>query len=272
LVKKHLGTYAGVVESIKDPEKRGRVKVRVPTIYGPAQGSIPTTDIPWALPAGLPAGGSAASGGVDWPPEVGDQVWVRFIDGEPEKPVWEWAMQNSSQAKEYGYRNYQGDTPNRHALLTRYGQSIELSEAGITAVTSKGYVIQIIDGEESELNGSIEARTGKGYFVQMMDETDQIAVFVKYINASYDELTFMGTISFFQMAQKFEVLAPRTNIKSARVDLGDGADDPIIRRSDLESVCRQIVTWANTHTHPKVPPPSTQLRTRVTFSRVVYAV
>jgi hypothetical protein len=270
-VKKLLGTYAGVVESIKDPEKRGRVKVRVPTVYGPAQGSIPTTDVPWALPAGLPAGGSKNSGGIDWLPEVGDQVWVRFLDGEPEKPIWEWGMQNSKQAKDYPYRNYQGDAPNRHALMTRYGQSMELSEAGITHVTSKGYVIQIVDAGDS-MDGSIEARTGKGYFIQMMDDSDQVAIFVKYVNANYEDLNFMGTTSFFQMAQKFEILAPRTNIKSARIDLGDGADDPIIRRSDLESVCRQIVAWANSHTHPKVSAPNVQLRTRVTFSRVVYAV
>jgi len=82
----------------------------------------------------------------------------------------------------------------------------------------------------------------------------------------------MGTTSFFQMAQKFEILTPRTNVKSARIDLGDGADDPIIRKSDLENVCSQIVAWANSHTHPKVPPTNTPLRTRVTFSRVVYAV
>jgi len=271
-VKKLLGTYSGVVESIKDPEKRGRVKVRVPTVYGPAQGSIPTTDIPWALPAGLPAGGSPDSGGVDWPPEIGDQVWVRFIDGEPEKPVWEWALQNSPQAKKYGFRNYQGDVPNRHALLTRYSQSIELSEAGITAITSKGYVVQLIDAGSGTLDGSIEARTGKGYFFQMMDASDQIAIFVKYIHASYEDLQFLGTTSLFNMAQKLEVLAPRTNIKSARIDLGDGADDPIIRKSDLENVCKQIVSWANTHTHPKVAPPDKKLRTRVTFSRVVYAV
>lgn len=206
-------------------------------------------------------------------PEVGDQVMVRFLDGEPEKPIWEWSLQTSEQAKQYPFRNYDGDTPNRHALLTRYGQSIEIAESGIIAVTSKGYVVQLIDAEEGgELNGSIEARTGKGYFVQMMDESDQIAIFVKYVNANFEDLVFMGTTSFHQMAQKFEILAPRTNIKSARIDLGDGADDPIIRRSDLENVCKQIVAWANSHTHPKTAPTNTPLRTRVTFSRVVYAV
>jgi hypothetical protein len=43
-----LGTYCGVVENVKDPEKLGRVKVRVPHVFG----FIGQNDLPWALPAG----------------------------------------------------------------------------------------------------------------------------------------------------------------------------------------------------------------------------
>lgn len=267
-----VGTYAGVIESTKDPEKRGRMKVRVPVVYGPAEGSIPTADLPWALPIGLPAGGSSASGGIDWLPEIGDQVWVRFLDGEPEKPLWEWALQTTKQAKKFPFRNYEDDTPNRHALLTRYGQSIEWSEAGITAVTSKGYSIQLIDAGKTILDGSIELKTGKAYFIRMMDDTDQLAFFIKYVHGSYEELQFQGVQSVFQMADKFEVITKRANIKAARIDLGNGANDQIIRRSDLENVVSQIVAQFNLHTHPKVPPPSTPMTIRVTSSRVVYAV
>lgn len=266
-----FGTYSGVIESTKDPEKRGRMKVRVPVVYGPAEGSIPTSDLPWALPSGLPSGGSSGSGGIDWLPEIGDQVWVRFLDGEPEKPVWEWALQNSKQAKDYPFRSYEGSTPNRHALLSRYGQSMEISEAGITLVTSKGYSIQLIDSGKGPLTGSLEMQTGKAYYFKMMDDTDQLAFYVKYVNGTYNELHHQGNQAVLDLVAKFEVITKRANIKAARIDLGNGANDAVIRRSDMENVVRQIVAWANTHTHPKVAPPNTPLNVRVTSSRVVYA-
>jgi hypothetical protein len=198
-------------------------------------------------------------------------VWVRFIDGEPEKPIWEWASQHTKQAKNYPFRKYNGDVPDRSSLLTRYGQSIEFSEAGITAVTSKGYALQLIDSGDGPLAGAIEMKTGKAYFIRLMDDTDQLAIFVKYVMASYDELTFQGQQSSHLMSRRFEVVAPRTNIKSARIDLGNGADDPIIRKSDLENAVQQIVTAHNMHIHPKVPPPTVPMRVRVTSSRTTYS-
>ena len=94
-------TYAGTVESNLDPLKLGRLKVRVPHVYGTTAsgvGYIGVNDLPWALPAGMAAGGSANSGGFSQLPEKGDHVWVRFLDGEPEKPVWEWGMQTMDDA------------------------------------------------------------------------------------------------------------------------------------------------------------------------------
>ena len=266
-----FGTYSGVIESTKDPEKRGRMKVRVPVVYGPAEGSIPTSDLPWALPSGLPAGGSSDSGGIDWLPEIGDQVWVRFLDGEPEKPIWEWALQNSKQAKDYPFRSYEGSTPNRHALLSRYGQSMEISEAGITLVTSKGYSIQMIDSGTGPLTGSLEMQTGKAYYFKMMDDTDQLAFYAKYVNGTYNELHHQGNQAVLDLVAKFEVITKRANIKAARIDLGNGANDAVIRRSDMENVVRQIVAQFDTHTHPKVSIPIQPMQVRVTSSRVVYA-
>src|SRR3546814_1473831 len=98
-----LGTYGGIVEKVNDPEKLGRVKVRVPHVYGATGGGtgfIGTNDIPWALPAGMPAGGSSNSGGFSHLPEPGDHVWVRFLDGQPEKPIREWGMQTITDAKD----------------------------------------------------------------------------------------------------------------------------------------------------------------------------
>jgi hypothetical protein len=66
------GIYYGVVLSVEDPEKVGRIKVRVRGIFDEP---IKKEDIPWAVPTGN-------SGGI----ELGSEVAVWFTDGDIERP------------------------------------------------------------------------------------------------------------------------------------------------------------------------------------------
>lgn len=74
------GTYAGTVVNNVDPEKRGRVTILIPGMCEPATN--------WALPAGG-AGSSGASGlgGFDVPPK-GAAVFVQFLCGDVDEPVY----------------------------------------------------------------------------------------------------------------------------------------------------------------------------------------
>lgn len=73
------GVYSATVTDVEDPEQRGRVKVKVPAIH--PQGALPT----WALPLGASLGGGT---GALIPPKVGAAVFVMFLDGNPELPLW----------------------------------------------------------------------------------------------------------------------------------------------------------------------------------------
>jgi len=120
----------------------GRLKVRVPHIYGPSKsdfGSVSTKDIPWALPVGMPAGNSPASGGISWLPEPGDQVYVRFLNLEPEKPIWEWGNQTIAGTENLKLHQHDEKTglPKR-AALTRYGHTIEFNSESILEISAKG--------------------------------------------------------------------------------------------------------------------------------------
>lgn len=42
-------TWHGYVEDIKDPENKGRVKVRITGYYSPSSAVLPTEDLPWAI-------------------------------------------------------------------------------------------------------------------------------------------------------------------------------------------------------------------------------
>lgn len=174
------GAYVGVVESNKDPEKLGRVKVRVAHVYGVPDGElggIGLNDIPWAIPAGLPAGGSAASGGIDWLPESGDQVMVMFLDGEPEKPVWMWMMQTIDQQKSFPLHKYSTakKTPER-AAMTRYGHTVELNSGSVIASTKSGYAMMFLNGDIGAQNGMIQIFTPKGQLWELDDENRTLTI------------------------------------------------------------------------------------------------
>lgn len=146
----YLGTYSGLVEDNKDPEKRGRLKIRVPVVFGSSV-NIGVDNLPWALPRGLPSGGTSNSGGIDWVPDVGDQVWVTFLDGEPEKPLWEWAVQSQPQAKAFQLHHYGKNGKPDRAAFTKYGHTIELSSGGMLLVTKNGNAFVLDDGVDGAI-------------------------------------------------------------------------------------------------------------------------
>jgi len=72
------GKYPGVVMVPIDPELRGRMLVQVPDVWGPNVSS-------WAHPC-VPWGGMSL--GMYVIPAVGSNVWVEFMHGHPDHPIW----------------------------------------------------------------------------------------------------------------------------------------------------------------------------------------
>lgn len=247
-----FGTYAGVIEAVDDPEKVGRVKARVVQVYGPTSGGVGTEDLPWALPAGLPAGGSAATGGFNWTPAVGDAVFVRFLDGEPEKPVWEWGTQTRRQRDRFGFRRYEGARPKSEVLLTRFGHSLELSPSSLIMTTRTGYALLIQDSSTpASLDGLWELRTAKGSLVRLEDLIDTLFVSVKNIVETYHYRLAMGDISTYRMKKIFTADGGGlSQLVARKVELGGvGASDPVVRQSDLQAAIDAIKATYDGHNH-----------------------
>ena len=72
---KYYGIYQGVVSSIKDTEKRGRIKIKCPDVLG-------ETESAWCDPVAYDGGGDFCM------PALNETVWVMFIDGDANRPVW----------------------------------------------------------------------------------------------------------------------------------------------------------------------------------------
>jgi hypothetical protein len=73
-VKRHYGIFRGVVKDNKDPQKQRRIKISVPQTTG-------TEITEWAWPV------EPSSIHTDLP-VVGQGVWVQYIGGDPDYPVW----------------------------------------------------------------------------------------------------------------------------------------------------------------------------------------
>jgi hypothetical protein len=205
------GLYLGTVEKNQDPEKLGRIKVRVPLVHGVSGGTagyISVDDLPWAYPMGLPSGGSALSGGCSWLPEPGDQVAVQFLDGEPENPVWSWFMQTIDQAKSFKLHSYAGSPgpvgkPDR-SVWTRYGHAIEWNAAGLIATTQHGYRLVLTDGDAED--GEVMLSTAAGQHLNLDDETSS-----GRLNISEDFYAIIG--------QQFNLVCENARVETTTGDL-----------------------------------------------------
>jgi len=206
------GPYVGVVVSNADPAKLGRVKVSVPHVYGVEDTTVAPigiTDLPWAIPAGLPAGGTTASGGMDWLPDPGDQVLVFFFDGEPEKPVWMWMMQTLDQADSFPLHHYSDKSakgkPDR-AGLTRYGHTFEINKGSVLASTKSGYQLFLLDGDSGEFNGNITLQTPRAQSLEIDDDTQSATLNINrdvYFNVGLSWQVQCDDLDFESMAGDF---------------------------------------------------------------------
>lgn len=79
-MEKYFGLYPATVTNNVDPESTGRLQLTIPDVLGETPSS-------WAE-ACAPLAGAGAALGVYLVPPVGAGVWVQFVQGEPDRPVW----------------------------------------------------------------------------------------------------------------------------------------------------------------------------------------
>ena len=85
--------YLGVVEDNNDPDKAGKVQIRIAGIHTPKKTQtntegIPTEELPWALPMMPIAAGGVSGLGYNGVPVQGDWVALFFIGGNHNNPVY----------------------------------------------------------------------------------------------------------------------------------------------------------------------------------------
>lgn len=171
---RYYGKYRGFVVENDDPEKLGRLKVRVPSILG----SDVTTG--WAT-ACTPYGGDVNMGFL-YIPEVGAGVWIEFEEGDLEFPIWvgtfwskpdgtsEVPKPNKKEAdKEFEEEDDVQAPPTCKIIKTKKGHTIQIEDLDgderilIIEATNKNMILMNSDGItiQDATENKIEMKTDK---------------------------------------------------------------------------------------------------------------
>ena len=133
------GKYRAVVVDTSDPENRGRLRLRIPSVLGQDVVSG------WALPC-LPYGGMADQG-FFFVPEVDATVWVEFEAGNLDYPIWVgtfWGKPGG--ASEVPKPADEQSPPTRKIIRTVKGSSIEIEDKDDEEV----FIIKFSDGDHED--------------------------------------------------------------------------------------------------------------------------
>lgn len=173
------GVMIGVVTNNKDPEKQGRVKLKLPLRES-------ETETDWTRVATLMAGKDMGSYFI---PEVGDEVLVSFHMGEVREPFvigMLWSKQDTPPAGAYTEKN------------------------DIRKIKSRGGHEIIFDDKNGD--GKITIKTKDGHQIEILDKTDVISIEDKSGNnkleikgGSANEVTLKSSQSSVKMTTKGDI-------------------------------------------------------------------
>jgi uncharacterized protein involved in type VI secretion and phage assembly len=154
------GKYRGVVADNRDPLMLGRIKARVPDIYG-------DEDSGWALPSTPYAGDGVGLFAI---PPTDASVWIEFEHGDPDYPIWTgcfWAQgelpvtpatpEKKVLKTDVGTITLD-DTPGAGGITieTQAGMKIVMNTTGIEITDSQGGSIKLSGPQVSVNNGALE--------------------------------------------------------------------------------------------------------------------
>ena len=232
--QKRYGKFRGFVTSNQDPEKRGRVKLQIPSVMGDQESD-------WALPC-LPFGGLAQQGFFAIP-EIDAQVWVEFEEGDPQRPIWTGTFwqQQSDVPSEAAL-----DEPTTRLLKTPSGHILQFDDE------DDQEKIRIHHKSESELafdeKGSISLTDSEGAVVTLDAESKEITI--TDANGNTLKMTSSGTTVEDSNGNKIEMASSGITLegqqivlKGTQVMLGGAGGEPIIKG-------QSFLTMFATHMHP----------------------
>jgi len=236
-MRSYDGVWPGVVENNTDPNKKGRLQVRVPQVFGSADVAekISTSDLPWAWPC-FPFTGNMA--GLAVVPEVGAGVWVMFVQGDPHIPVWigGWYSSNESLGEHAaGYR----PAPEVIVLKSQTGHILKFDDSP----SDPGVVLKDASGQGLTLSPAQTEFKSLGFHNRLIAGEEQTTVGGKSsrVVAGEIEETTSGSYSLSALAVTIQAIATFTLTALAAITLSAGAALTVTAVGALQIIGTSIV-------------------------------
>lgn len=205
---RYYGKYTGIVTDNKDPDKRGRVKVAVPTIF-------PEEETAWARPV-LPYG-------FYFVPEVEARVWIEFEGGDLGLPLWTGLQYQKDDWPD------EADEPTRRVIKTKAGHRIVFTdkdgEESIEVHDGKNDHVILLDQK------GVHVSTKQGQKIDLADSAitlDSGQIATAKLESSKITLD-CGASKVEVSAAMINVESPQIELNGAMVKLGRSGMFPILR-------------------------------------------
>ncbi|MCK5232899.1 MAG: phage tail protein [Desulfobulbaceae bacterium] len=242
---RRYGKFRATVVDNCDPQKRGRLKLQVPSVLADQESD-------WALPC-LPFGGLTDQG-LFTVPEIGAQVWMEFEEGDISRPIWTGTFwQQEADVPVEAAK----DEPTTRLLKTPSGHVLQFddesgkevfrlhhpSEAELT-IDENG-VIKLVDASASTL--TLDAQAGKAVLEDSNGNTltmSSAGTVLEDSNGNKIEMTASG----------ITVKGQQVVIEGSMVALGGQGGEPVIKGSTFLSLFATHIHTAPPLGGPTTPP------------------
>lgn len=244
--EKRFGKYRAIVINNQDPQKRGRLRLRIPSV-------LAEQDSDWALPC-LPYGGLDQQG-MFFVPDVDAQVWVEFEEGDISRPIWVGTFwQQQSDIPEDASK----DEPTTRMIRTSSGHILQFDDA------EGEEQFRLYHPADAEMiidkDGSISLTDASGAKLKMDAPGNEIIIEdangnIMTMNSSGTKVEDANGNVIEMAAAGITAEAPKIVIKGSQVHLGDEGGEPVIKgQSFLSLFATHIHTSAPVVGGPTSPP------------------
>ena len=204
--RRFYGKYRGFVVDNADPERLGRLKLKVPSVLGPDV----TTG--WAMPC-VPYGGDADQGFL-FIPEAGAGVWVEFEAGDLEFPIWVGTF--------WSKPGGESELPRPNDKDGKQGDAVQDPPTRKIIKTKGGHTIQFEDADDNEMVTIVEAKNGNTitmdkHGIQILDGANEHRFVMNSQGITIEsdkDVTIAGQTITLDAKTKVEALGPDIDIKA----------------------------------------------------------
>ncbi|MFY0991992.1 phage baseplate assembly protein V [Halomonas sp. C05BenzN] len=256
--QRYYGKFRGFVADNRDPEQRGRLKVRVPSVFGQEESW-------WALPC-LPFGGLADQG-LFMVPEAGAQVWIEFEEGNKDFPIWTGVFWQPGREIPEEARH---EAPTTRMLKTPAGHRWQFDDAE----GQRRLLLHHPAGSELEIDdqGSVELSAANGCRLTLDAEGDALTLEdasgnVMVMDAQGTRVTDVHGNEITMEGAQLAIKGQRIVIEGSQVSLGGGGQEPLIKGSSFLSLFATHVHTCGSPGSPTSPPiPQGEMSTLTTHT------